>query len=96
MTFNYIINLREFRKMIIFKQNHKTNKMKNLFLVFAVVFMSLSFYSCRETTEDRADDRVEMGDDINSNDTRLETRDELEEHAESRIEEAEQREDTIN
>lgn len=70
--------------------------MKNLFLTFAMAFFILGLQSCRETSEERVDDTVEMGDDINSKETRLETEDELIEHADSRLEEAEEREDTIN
>lgn len=70
--------------------------MKNLFLTFAMTFLILGLQSCRETSEERVDDTVEMGDDINSKETRLETEDELIEHADSRLEEAEEREDTIN
>jgi len=86
----------KFKKKSILDITTKTIKMKKLLIVFAVFFMSVGFYSCRETAEDRTDDRIEMGDDINSRETRIETRDELEEHAESRIEQAEQRTDTIN
>ena len=39
--------------------------MKKLFLLFAVATMSLSIYSCRETTEEKTEDAVEeMGNDI--------------------------------
>ncbi|MCM4157202.1 hypothetical protein [Gramella sp. AN32] len=40
--------------------------MKKLFLLFAVAAMSLSIYSCRETTEenDDMDDIEHVGDDI--------------------------------
>ncbi len=39
--------------------------MKKLFLLFAVATMSLSIYSCRETTEEKTEDAVEsMGNDV--------------------------------
>ena len=39
--------------------------MKKLFLLFAVATMSLSIYSCRETTEEKTEDAVEaMGEDV--------------------------------
>ncbi|MDT0649704.1 hypothetical protein [Autumnicola edwardsiae] len=39
--------------------------MKKLFLLFAVATMSLSIYSCRETTEENVEnDMEEIGDDI--------------------------------
>ncbi|MDT0689100.1 hypothetical protein RM549_04850 [Salegentibacter sp. F188] len=39
--------------------------MKKLFLLFAVATMSLSIYSCRETTEENAEnDMEEIGNDI--------------------------------
>ena len=40
--------------------------MKKLFLLFAVATMSLSIYSCRETTTevDDVDDMEQVGDDI--------------------------------
>ena len=39
--------------------------MKKLFLLFAVAMMSLSIYSCRETTEEKTEDAVEsMGEDV--------------------------------
>ena len=39
--------------------------MKKLFLLFAVATMSLSIYSCRETTEENAENDVEeIGNDI--------------------------------
>jgi len=70
--------------------------MKKILIIFAVSVLSFNFYSCRETSEDRSDDPVEMGDDIDSRETRIETKENLEEHAESRIEEAEDRSDSIN
>jgi predicted small secreted protein len=39
--------------------------MKKLFLLFAVATMSLSIYSCRETTEENTEDAMESaGDNI--------------------------------
>ncbi|HKJ48440.1 MAG TPA: hypothetical protein VJ973_05090 [Christiangramia sp.] len=39
--------------------------MKKLFLLFAVATMSLSIYSCRETTEEKSEEAVEsMGEDM--------------------------------
>ena len=39
--------------------------MKKLFVLFAVATMSLSIYSCRETTEEKTEDAVEaMGEDV--------------------------------
>jgi predicted small secreted protein len=39
--------------------------MKKLFLLFAVATMSLSIYSCRETTEEKSEDAMESaGEDI--------------------------------
>jgi len=39
--------------------------MKKLFLLFAVATMSLSIYSCRETTEEKMEEDVEqVGEDI--------------------------------
>mgnify|MGYP007006698574 CR=1 FL=1 len=67
--------------------------MKKLLLLFAVGVMSFTFHSCRETSEERTDDAIEMGDDIDSRETRLETEENLEEHTESRIEEAEETDD---
>lgn len=43
----------------MFLQLIKHFKMKKLFLLFAVATMSLSIYSCRETTEENAEDTVE-------------------------------------
>lgn len=41
--------------------------MKKLFLLFAVATMTLSIYSCRETTEENAEDAVEnTGDAMES------------------------------
>lgn len=39
--------------------------MKKVFLLFAVATMSLSIYSCRETTQDKTEDAMESaGEDI--------------------------------
>ena len=40
-------------------------KMKKLFLLFAFASMSLSIYSCRETTEEKTEDAMESaGEDV--------------------------------
>ena len=49
----------------MFLQLIKQNKMKKVFLLFAVATMTLSLYSCRETTEEKTEDAVEeIGNDI--------------------------------
>jgi len=65
--------------------------MKKLFLLFAVATMSLSIYSCRETTEEKTEDAMESaGEDIEN--TAEEAGDEMEEagnEIEAEAEEAE-------
>ena len=65
--------------------------MKKLFLLFAVATLSLSIYSCRETTEEKTEDAMESaGEDIEN--TAEEAGDEMEEagnEIEAEAEEAE-------